>query len=104
MAKEDLKVPFDKDGNVCFYPHPHYIEEWKDNYTFHATLEFVEFERGRSAAHAIWQDVETKRKYPMFLTSLGKVMRHMIVEGGRITGDFTFNKRGSNYALDVVVV
>lgn len=71
---------------------------WKDNYVFISPMKFIGFERGRSAAHAIFHD-ENNKSYVMFLTDLSLILKNKIMNNGIIEGKWTFCKRGSNYAV-----
>lgn len=93
-------IPFDKDGNLMGYAgdvgsyKPH---EWRDNYVFDDVLKFEHFERGRSAAHAIFRSGSNNATYQMFLTHLADVMRG--INYGLLDGRFTFIKKGKNYGV-----
>lgn len=95
--KKQYQIPFDEKGNLLHYP-DRQTKEWKDNYIFHATLIFKSFARGRSAAYALFEDVEG-RKYPMFLTFLDAILMTRDISGGKVEGDWTFHKRGQNYSI-----
>lgn len=70
----------------------------RDNYFFIDALKFHDFERGRSAAHAIFKSIVDKDKiYQMFLSDLGKAM--VDIKSGCLVGMFTFVKRGANFAV-----
>lgn len=102
MAKKtgSFKVPFDAKGNMLGYDKAYGIKEWRENALFYAKLKFSHFERGRSAAHAIFIDAKTGARYQMFMTDLGDAMVH--VRNGFIEGDFNVAKRGANYGVRLV--
>lgn len=70
--------------------------EWRQNEEFTATLRFDCFERGRSAAHAIFRDDDGHR-FPMFLRELAELMTKEEFRAGKIHGRFIVVKRGANY-------
>lgn len=109
--KSPIPIPFTKDGRLISYTSVPVGEinrgwdgsgpaVWLPNFVFTDVLKFKEFERGRSAAHAIFVS-EDGKEYPMFLTDLHDAIGVMI--RGYITGKFTFTKRGQNYALKAVM-
>lgn len=103
--KEVLQVPFNTtwDNYKGLVSYPDYkVDEWRDNYTFVATLKLDTYERGRSAAYFVWRDVETGLRYPMFLTFTEEVLKRARVTMGIISGEFTFAKRGTNYSIRMV--
>lgn len=92
------QIPFDANGNPLNYAREYGWNriEWKDNYIFEASLVFDHFQRGRSAAHAIFNDGQG-RKFTMFLAELSKAIPSL--EEGQLVGYFTFCKRGQNYGI-----
>lgn len=111
-TKKGWKVPFregvflryainDPNSRHCAGPERsgwrEYADEWRDNYEFVATMRFVTFKRGRSAAYAIWE-TEDGEQYSMFLTDLEDAIPYM-VDGHLTIRRFTFSKRGSNYGV-----
>lgn len=76
------------------------IVSWRENEPFYAKLKFESFERGRSAAHAIFRDSKSSARYPMFLTDISAAMEEL--RSGFLEGDFMFAKRGSNYGLKLI--
>lgn len=104
MAKMyDGEVPFDEDGNQLRYAGPYRPVDvvWQPNDSFHSTLEFVKFNRGRSAAYASFEDADGKRRY-MFLKDLDEVLRNGWFRGAKLTGTFTYCKRGQNYGVRMI--
>lgn len=103
------KIPFDQHGN----PVPYAIGGpenqstlskfvWKDNKVFRATLTFERFERGFSAAHAIYVKADDPSwQVTMFLSDLKDV-----IKAGRsplsLRGDYVFVKRGTNYGIQLI--
>lgn len=110
----DLKVPYCPQGNLMHHPgNPTLAEgsdtemvyrevgEWRGNEPFEATLRLTGTERGRSAAFFRWEDVETGRVWPMFITDVSQLI-HLAVHiepGGVISGKWFVVKRGQNYGL-----
>lgn len=93
------KVPYcTRTGKLLSYPG--YEPEWRDATPFRATLVFVEFERGRSAAHAIFEDNLTKQRYPMFLADLAAAVKHLYL--GQLVGEFGYAKRGQNFGVKFI--
>jgi hypothetical protein len=70
----------------------------KANFVRTMTLTFDSFERGRSAAHAIWKN-EDGAEFPMFLTHLAEVIETCSIQNGRVTDVWTVYKRGQNYGI-----
>lgn len=110
-SKAPMLIPFTKEGKLISYTSvpvgeidPGWNDQgpaaWVPNFEFTDTLKFKEFERGRSAAHAIFVS-ESGKEYPMFLTDLHDAIGVMI--RGYVIGKFTFQKRGQNYALKAVL-
>jgi hypothetical protein len=100
------QIPFDpKTGNPLPYAQIAYLNNrdviWRDNEPFSATMNIVDFERGRSAAHFILKD-EFGRQYVMFLTDLLYLIKNFRVESGKTTRlNWVFCKRGRNYGVQV---
>jgi len=110
-TKQKLKVPFDGSGNLMSFPekkcwknretgkeeclHP----VMKDNYEFNATLTYHGFDKGTRAAHRlIWID-EEGHTYPMFVSTFGKALSKIGMLGDKMTGRWTFQKRGQNFSV-----
>jgi len=71
---------------------------WVDVDPFMADLTFTGFQRGRSAAYAIWQKQYDVSTYPMFLTDL----EALILSGKMsltVSGLWLVKKRGQNYGI-----
>jgi hypothetical protein len=75
--------------------------DWRDNYTFTDTLEFVSYFRSGSTAGAYWKD-NASRKYYMFLGELFRIMPNVTIFSGAITGTWTFRKQGQKYSICMV--
>jgi hypothetical protein len=103
-TKSSYLIPFNSKGNMVKYSGDRDIVEWKDNFEFYAHIHFLNFERGRSAAHAIFEgpedDVAEGKIYQVFLTDLAIMIPYM--NQGLVEGTFTFCKRGQNYGVKLV--
>jgi len=91
-------------------PRPMYADayDWVDNVPFMATLTFAGFERGHSAAHAIFLSdskpgsselIPVVWQFQVFLTDLADMIRSDLWSQGKITGTFIGCKHGSNYGI-----
>lgn len=123
--KKDLFVPFDKGGNMCDYTY-HTLSEYEEelckkdgkferfrnngilaeifvpNFEFDDTLLFEYFSRGRSSVKAHFVSCNTNKKYEMFISNLGDVIKANGLIEGKIKGKFTFVKKGQNYGIALV--
>jgi hypothetical protein len=105
------KIPFDQHGSPVPYvrgfarpddvvPDSRYV--WEDNVPFKTTLVFKRFERGRSAAHAIYaKGDDPSWEATIFLSDLEDV----IAKGYAplyLTGHFEHVKRGQNYGVKLI--
>lgn len=99
LAKNEYKIPFDHDGNQLHYP-DYKRFEMRDNYVFEDTLEFRDYSRGRSAAYFNFAKESDGREVTVFLKDFCEIVKYMI--NGKITGKFTFTKRGENYGCKLV--
>jgi hypothetical protein len=108
--KGSYQIPFDQKGNMQSYPLGTYVKrgdawetvepEWRDNTPFEATLEYVGFYRGRSAAGMCFKDA-AGHEYPMFMKDFEAVVPFM--HAGRVTGVWRGTKRGANYGVQLQV-
>ena len=95
----DFKVPFDEDGNQVAY-----FEEWlghveRDNFEFDNVLEYEGFVRGRSAARIVFRKTDGKT-VQVFLKDFEAMVPYM--DCGRVSGRFTFCKRGENFGCRLI--
>lgn len=97
------KIPFDQHGSpvpYCRFGEDSYV--WETNKPFKTTLVFKRFERGRSAAHAIYAKGDDPQwEVTIFLSDLEDV----IAQGFAplyLTGHFEFVKRGQNYGVKLI--
>ena len=106
--KGNYQIPFDQKGNMQGYPMdtwkgswPNNVRvgpEWRDNVPFEATLEYVGFYRGRSAAGMCFKD-EQGHEFPMFMKDFEAVVPFMIA--GSVRGTWRGTKRGANYGVQL---
>lgn len=97
------KIPFDHHGRpVPFIRQRVECYIWEDNAPFTASLAFKRFERGRSAAHAIYvKDDDPSWEVTMFLSDLEDVIASAFVPL-HLTGHFEYVKRGQNYGVKLI--
>lgn len=114
----DGPIPFDKRGRLVRYyggsTKGKYMEldseyNWEDNFEFYATLTFLHFERGRSSVNAIYRIDHTSAlvpgvgaELPMFLTDFEELVVNDYPPL-HLTGNFEYVKRGSNYAVRMLI-
>ena len=98
------KVPFDKKGNQLTRATRYDPEGSKlvSNFVFTGTLSVVGIHRGRSAAHFLLRDVETMKRYSMFLSDMLVLIQNGELVKGQLKGKWTFCKRGSNFGIKFV--
>ena len=113
MSKRKYQIPFDpKTGDQQHYPEPVFEHPpagevrairldpvWRDNEVFADTLTFDGFARGRSAAYGLFRRADGTG-CTVFLADLEAIVPHLA--GGKISGQFTFCKRGMNYGTKLV--
>jgi len=106
------EIPFSgKTGNQLGYPQDYtYVDgvwsdcvEWRNNFSFMASLRIIDYSRGRSSVKIILAD-EVGIEYEMFITDLMKLINLGIGPGGSTaTIQWTFRKRGANYGITPLV-
>lgn len=91
-------IPF-CNGDLLHYPEVYgsRVIEWRPNYVFEDTLEYVGYARGRSAAYLKFRSKRNEKTYSMFMTDFDNCAHSLIF--GELEGKFTFIKRGQNYGL-----
>jgi len=78
--------------------------EWRDNYTFEASIQLSGHYRGRSAARVKCKNLDNQETYSFALGAFFEAVTAFGVSpGGKITGKWTFRKQGANYGLYPVV-
>lgn len=96
----DYKVPYDNKGNLMHYAYHYGGVHWDDNRPFKAEMQIKTMGSGRSAKYLVWQDVFTKREYPMFIVDTVEVLRDGVVDRGQTPElTWTVRKRGQNYGI-----
>lgn len=91
---------FDREGNLLHYAT--FSGRWDKNNApiFLLSLKLQEVRRGRSAAYFIFEDINTGLTYPMFLSSLEKMLNQTMINKGCVKGIFQVVKRGSNFGIE----
>jgi hypothetical protein len=107
-TKVKYQIPFDENGNMMSYDYSYGHKQitWKDVYIFNAGMQYDGYGRGRSAATIYMKDVTTGKRYPMFLSTFDELMRtpgRFAINNATgnliFTGNWTFCKKGQNYAM-----
>ena len=96
-----FKIPLDKQGNLLEYA-PEWEQneiQWADNKVFTDTLAYDGFSKFGKFSYLIFKSTSNNSKYPMFLTDFGRVMQERVIENGRVSGYWTFVRRGDNYGV-----
>lgn len=108
MSKGTYKIPFSMIGNQMAYPISQYNPstecweiDWRDNYVFEATLTYAGFSRGRSAAGFELVD-EEGHLYYLMMSEMDRIMALGGWDGNKITGKWTFVKKGQNYGIMLI--
>lgn len=92
-------TPFTYISSGYQYPDPlNNGSSWKYNIPFPANLRLTDMERGRSAAHFIWED-EQGHAFIMFMTDLLDLIQNFTIENGVVSGMWGFVKRGQNFGV-----
>lgn len=104
MAKGNYKIPFSEDGNQQDYPQHWWVRTgrgpaWKDNFEFNDTLTLVDYGRGRSSVTFTLRRTDGTT-VSMFVSDFFAAAFKM--HEGKITGRFTFTKKGQNYGCRLV--
>lgn len=105
MSKSTWKLVVNEKGQIRWWdPGARCIEQYgyhyEDNFEWEDTLKYETFGRGTSAAHLWFRSTITGKEYMMFLTDFSNIVE-LLVEG-KLTGTFTFCKRGANYGVKYV--
>ena len=75
---------------------------WKDRgIEFNATLEYITYDRGSSSVTVVFQDVETRLSYFMFLSDFHLLLTTACLYKGLIHGRWGFIKRGDYYGIQL---
>lgn len=120
--KKELFIPFNRNGNMLDYSYWGISEEEKEickengkvehyfgngeiaevfvpNFEFEDELVFEKFSRGRSSVKAHFISCTNDKRYEMFISDFGDVIREGHLIGDRIMGKFSFVKKGQNYGV-----
>jgi hypothetical protein len=106
------KVPFDREGNVPFYPINsfHFTKDgrykendqtfkWKDNFEFEDTLQYVSCVKTQKSLQFNMTSVITGRKYTMFLIDFLNMIKSYDLNKGVVHTIWTFTKMGACYGI-----
>lgn len=88
-----------KNHKVCWYQGDPYDEEI-DNYKWEDTISYNGYGRGCSSCVICFWSVYYQQNMQMFMTDFNNIVRKM--DHGKLTGTFTFCKRGQNYGIKLV--
>lgn len=102
---DPIKVPFDRNGEVLHGDNtrwgcPPY--EWRDNYAFNDTLQFMGFNNMKTSVQAKFKSLTDGKSYTMFLSELERCININVIHDRKIKGVFTFAKKGTNYSVSYV--
>ena len=75
--------------------------EFVENRKFKETLTYIGYSRGRSSAVFLFKD-STGAKYQMFMTDMDDMLRSKDIVDGKITGTWTYVKRGRNFGIRLI--
>jgi len=105
MSKSTWKLLMKNDGTIAQWDMgTYYVEKFGykyiDNFEWEDTLEYECFGRGTSAAHLYFKSTITGNSYQMFLKDFEDIVKLLV--DGKVTGTFTFCKRGQNYGIKIV--
>lgn len=117
MAKKSkpktYKVPYGPKGDLQHYPENCWqaslttgerelcVPEWRTPEPMKATLVYVGYARGRSAAYFIWRHSITGTRYPMFMTDFDEMMRTRTIPIQGVHATWIECKRGQNYGIRI---
>ena len=101
MKKGDYQIPFDSNGDMLTYAGHGMMHgttvTWKDNFQWDDNLEYESYGKGMSAIHIYFRSLVSGKKYTMFMTDFHDIIKDMVT--GRLSGTFTFQKRGMNFGV-----
>lgn len=100
----DRRAPFNEEGGLMHYADERaspndrrcYAHEWRAVTEFEATMQYITFIRGRSAAYLVMEDQNSVR-HSIFLAEFSDVIPHLV--RGRCRGIWTVAKRGQNFGI-----
>jgi hypothetical protein len=91
------QIPFDTDGNLVNWVGHWMNVQWRDNYVFHDTLEYLDYEQKQNSVTFRFKG--TNGEYAMSLRSFDLLVKAKRFQDNKVSGDWTFVKRGQNYLL-----
>lgn len=96
MSKSgNYQIPFDDEGNQLDYGNGYFRgTNFVDNFIFEDTLEYEHFGRGRSSITFTFKR-QNGKTVSVFASNLVEFIPHFV--DGKISGRFTFVKKGQNY-------
>jgi hypothetical protein len=98
MVKGSYQIPFDKDGNQLDYIWG--MNELLDNFVFNDTLSFKKYGRGRSSITFEFIRESNGKTVSMFVSDFSAIVKELV--DGKISGEFTFVKKGANFGCKKV--
>ena len=100
--KGNYKIPLDnRTGHPMTYSSNEAYTEWVENWVFSDILKLKKLKRARSAAHLIFVSLQTDIEFTMFLKDFLDCNEQL--NGGILRGQFTFQKRGMNYGIRMIL-
>ncbi len=108
MAKDIQMIPVTRDTEEMLQyvgriyecePEGNDRYKWVANHMWSDTINVVGMERGQSAAHFVVKSEVSGKTYYMFMKDLLNMILKTTIENGRVSGCFTYIKRGKNYGL-----
>lgn len=105
MAKKigNYLIPF-RDGNQESYP-AWSGSEMLPNFSFEDTLVYQGYGRGRSAVYVNFVRESNGKSVTMFISDFIDIsVAGRMCDGGKVTGVFTFVKKGANYGCALLEV
>lgn len=110
MAKKEYKIPFDQSGNLLSfvnYSNTYFDLKqnkmlpiaWEDNCVFKDSFEYADYSKGRSSCHIFLRSVINNRMHFVTISDFDRIMKAGWMIDNKITGEFTFAKRGANFMM-----
>lgn len=100
-----LEVPFDRETGEMVPDLRWFWDEsklrWRDNYEFTSTLTYESFLRSDHAVRIVFRGDDGK-EYHMFLKELHDILVGGGFDGNKVSGVWTFCKRGQNFGIRLV--
>lgn len=100
----DYLIPFDKNGNQLDYAEGRWGISKEismlQNFEFTDTLKFQRYGRGRSSVNFTFVRQSNNKTVSFFVSDFCDALPKL--NGGEITGVFTFTKKGMNYGCKLI--